>query len=149
MRRLIALAAVTGLVFVLAIPAQAAPPVKIPVDNHHVGELCGGTVDLIETGWVSVHPHSNGKIAENNTYHLDVIYTDGTKELFYRDRGRDMVIETDTGFIVTVAGRSSFVDDDGFAHIGRFSWIVTLEPFSVDLIYHAGQHVDVCGYFAS
>lgn len=147
MRRLIALAAVVGLVFVLAVPAQAAPPIKKTVDNNLPGELCDGTVDLIEKGFIIVHEHKNGKVLENATYHLNVIYTDGDKELFYRDRGRDQVVETDTGFIVNVAGRSSFVDDDGFAHIGNFSWVVTLEPFSFELVYHAGQHVDICGYF--
>jgi hypothetical protein len=147
MRRLVVLAAAVGLVFVLAVPAQAAPPVRITVDNYLPGELCDGTVDLIEKGFIIVHEHTKGKVLENNAYHLDVIYTDGEKELFYRDRGRDQVIATETGIIVNVAGRSSFVDDDGFAHIGNFSWIVTWEPFSVELVYHAGQHVDICGYF--
>ena len=147
MRRLFALAVVVGMVFVLAVPAQAAKPTKEVIDNRYPGELCGGTVDLIETGFVIWHEHTNGKIAENNVYHLNVIYTDGEKELFYRDRGRDQLIYTDTGLIVNVAGRTSFVNDDGFAHIGNFSWIVTWEPFSVELVYHAGQHVDICGYF--
>jgi|GEM_PF-6963751 len=147
MRRLLSLGVVVGLLFVLTVPAQAAAPERIYKDNVLEGAACGGTVDIIETGWVLVHEHTNGKIAENSTYHLDVTYTDGEKSLFYRDRGRDQLTFTDDGLVVNVAGRSSFVDDDGYAHIGNFSWIVVWEPFSVELVYHAGRAVDICGYF--
>jgi hypothetical protein len=132
---------------VLVPAAVAVAPEKVVVDNLVEGGACGGTVDIIESGFIVFHGHRNGKILENNTYHLDVTFTDGEKELFYRDRGRDQITATEDGIVVNVAGRTSFVNDDGYAHIGNFSWVVVWEPFSVTLVYHGGQDVDICGYF--
>ena len=149
MRRLFALAAVVGMVFVMAIPAQAAKPVLYPVDDVQNDAACNETVDIIETGWVRVHPHTNGKIAENVTYHLDVTFTDGETEVFFRDRGRDQVIYTDTGLEINLAGRLSGLYDGENAHIGNMTLVITFgEPDLFEWTVNGGQDVNICGQFA-
>jgi hypothetical protein len=111
MRRLIALAAAVGLLVVLAVPAQAAEPVKTYVDKTRVGAACGGTVDIIETGFIINNEHKNGKVLHNVTYHLDVIFTDGETEVLFRDRGGDRGVATEGGLEVHIAGRSSELFD--------------------------------------
>lgn len=151
MRRLLVIGAVVGMVFALSAPARADKPAKYDVDNVLVGAACGGTVDIIETGFVVYHPHTKGKILENSTYHLDVIYTDGETEIFFRDRGSDVVTITEDGLLaIKVAGRTSFLDSegpDGSAHIGNLTILIDFDPFSITTIDNGGQDVEICSLF--
>jgi len=126
---------------------QDAAPEKIYVDNVLENVACGGTVDIIETGFIVFHQHTNGKILENNTYHLNVTYTDGETEVFFRDRGRDQLTLIDGGLEVNVAGRTSFLYDEQNAHVGNLTFVIIFEPFSFETVINAGHDVDICGYF--
>lgn len=151
MRRLHVIGVVAGVVLALAAPVQADQPDKFEVAEVNEGVACGGTVDIVETGFVVYHPHKKGKVLENATYHLDVIYTDGETEIFFRDRGSDLVTITDDGLLaVKVAGRTSFLDSegpDGRAHIGNLTILIDLETWEVTTIDNGGHDVEICSHF--